>query len=229
MRICFPLREQRPMQYQSEIHPVCGCSGFAQSVFLHCILLAWPSKCLILILVIIYKLLLPSSIFKGIHSLLCIDGNFEHRRCKSAGPNDQALIEYLSYFVPENVVSEMRDNVAKLRRTWGTAHEDKDLVLPGLHLPNYVFESCGSCFTAADETKKKAESLLYANTGLMALTCHHNCVISMVNLHDAGEKQYNALALIRALFDELPSDWNLGLLYNIGCQLDKSIMKVGIS
>lgn len=100
-----------------------------------------------------------------------------------------------------------------------------DAVIPGLQLPNHVFDGCGECFIAADENKKKAESSLYSNTGLMALTCCHDRVLFMVNLQDAGEKQYNALALIQALFDELPLQWKTGILYDIGCQLHKSVLK----
>lgn len=167
----------------------------------------------------------------GMHLLVCVDGNFEHRRCKGAGKGDQPLPESQTFFVPEAAVADMRVAVEYQRglKTSDASSSSDDAVLPGLQLPNHVFDGCGERFIAADESKKKAESSLYSDTGLMALTCRHDRVIFMVNLQDAGEKQYNALALIQALFDELPPKWKVGILYDIGCQLHKSIRKASAS
>ncbi|EIW76987.1 hypothetical protein CONPUDRAFT_62412 [Coniophora puteana RWD-64-598 SS2] len=41
----------------------------------------------------------------------------------------------------------------------------------------------------------------------------------------AGEKQHYAIALIIELFKNLPSDMVVGILYDIGCQLDRSCNK----
>ena len=103
---------------------------------------------------------------------------------------------------------------------------DKDAVLPGLQLPNHVFDGCSGHFFAAKESNKKADSSVFSDTGLMALVCRHDRIIFMVNLHDAGEKQYTVLAMIKQVFLELPKVWNVGILYDIGCQLHKSITKV---
>jgi hypothetical protein len=35
----------------------------------------------------------------------------------------------------------------------------------------------------------------------------------------AGEKHFYALTLIAAIFEHLPKDWQVGLLYDIACQL----------
>ncbi|KIJ66783.1 hypothetical protein HYDPIDRAFT_26204 [Hydnomerulius pinastri MD-312] len=44
-------------------------------------------------------------------------------------------------------------------------------------------------------------------------------------MSSVGEKQYYALALIQKLMDHLPSDMCVGLLYDIGCQLERSCRK----
>ncbi|KAI6041026.1 hypothetical protein EDC04DRAFT_2867374 [Pisolithus marmoratus] len=41
----------------------------------------------------------------------------------------------------------------------------------------------------------------------------------------AGEKQHYALALVKKLFEHLPSTMTVGLLYDIGCQLECSCYK----
>ncbi|KIJ24512.1 hypothetical protein M422DRAFT_84764, partial [Sphaerobolus stellatus SS14] len=46
-------------------------------------------------------------------------------------------------------------------------------------------------------------------------------------LTSPGEKQYYALTLIERLFTELPNDWHVGLLYDITCQIQRSMVKWG--
>src|SRR5258708_40341403 len=48
----------------------------------------------------------------------------------------------------------------------------------------------------------------------------------MVNMTSSGEKQFYAIALLQALFGELPQWWKMGILYDISCQLDRSMKKV---
>ena len=59
----------------------------------------------------------------------------------------------------------------------------------------------------------------------MALICMHDRVLYLANITSAGEKQYYAVALLMALFGGLPSWWKAGILYNIGCQLHRSVLK----
>jgi len=162
------------------------------------------------------------------HCILCIDGNFTHKRCRHAGKGDQPLGEPCSFFIPEDAVADMAQEVGNKRhaRSDHPLTDDQDAVLPGLQLPNHVFDGCNDSFFAAKESNRKADSSTFSDTGLMALVCRHDRVIFMVNIQDAGEKQHNALAIIKQLFLELPEVWNVGILYDIGCQLHKSITKV---
>jgi hypothetical protein len=161
-----------------------------------------------------------------------MDANFEQKRCRNAG-GDTVLPPYSqSFFIPPDEVKEMRENVDKARGGEKDQDEeendDENDRLPGLQLPNYVYDSCTSRFLAAQDGNQKAEKSIFADTGLMALICRHDRILFMVNLQDPGERQYNALALIKRLFSELPSQWQLGILYDIGCQLHKSIVKVSL-
>lgn len=163
------------------------------------------------------------------HSVVCIDGNFEQKRCATAGGSANPIPRPQSMFLPVHEVQKMRalvESRRKDKKKKGEDQEDENATLNGLHLPNYLYEECTSRFTAANEANQKAESSIFTDTGLMALTCRHDHVLFLVNLQDAGEKQYNALALIQHLFDELPPTWRVGVLYDIGCQMHKSIIKV---
>jgi len=89
-----------------------------------------------------------------------------------------------------------------------------------------TLDDCEKVFIAAQGHIAKANSNIFADTGLMALVCHHDCPLFLVNLSSAGEVQYYALALIKALYQHLPGDWVVGLLYDVACQLEWSIRKV---
>lgn len=161
------------------------------------------------------------------HTVVCVDANFEQRRCATAGGSIIPIPHPQTVFLPPSEVLKTKLLVESRRKDKkGSSDEDENQTLKGLALPNYIYEECTSRFIAANESNKKAEASVYSDTGLMALTCRHDHVLFMVNLQDAGEKQYNALALLDRLFSELPSLWHLGVLYDIGCQMHKSLIKV---
>jgi hypothetical protein len=101
-----------------------------------------------------------------------------------------------------------------------------DFVEDGLAVPVSVLEGCKKSFLAANENKEKASTTEFADTGLMACVCRHDRVVSLVNMTMPGEKQYYAIALLKSIFSQLPSWWKLGVLYDIGCQLHRSVTKV---
>ncbi|KAF9509774.1 hypothetical protein BS47DRAFT_1373454 [Hydnum rufescens UP504] len=59
----------------------------------------------------------------------------------------------------------------------------------------------------------------------MAILCHHDIVLFWANMWTAGEKQFFALALLAAIMAKLPSDWTLRFLYDIACQMHRSLIK----
>ena len=97
----------------------------------------------------------------------------------------------------------------------------------GMKVPTSVLDDCGESFKAANEKREKASTQLFADTGLMALLCRHDRVLWLVNMTHAGERQHYALALIQRLFEHIPSNMTVGLLYDIGCQLHRSCLKWG--
>jgi hypothetical protein len=102
----------------------------------------------------------------------------------------------------------------------------EDCLEPGMRVPNSVLDSCENSFLAANENREKASTSVFADTGLMGLLCRHDRVLYMANVTSAGEKQYYAVALLDALFHELPTWWRAGILYDVGCNLHRSTVKV---
>lgn len=91
---------------------------------------------------------------------------------------------------------------------------------------NEILDNCERSFVAAQESTAKTSTSFYDDTALMALLCRHDRVLFIANMNSRGEKQHYALALLQALFSELPLHWNVGVLYDVGCQLDRSCAKV---
>ena len=96
-------------------------------------------------------------------------------------------------------------------------------------LPDDTLDDCKKAFTAAQGHIAKSNNAIFADTALMALLCHHDHPLFLANMTSAGERQYYTLALIRAVFRHLPEDWVVGLLYDVACQLERSIRKVRVS
>jgi Kyakuja-Dileera-Zisupton transposase len=95
----------------------------------------------------------------------------------------------------------------------------------GMSVPASVLDACGDAFVAADDKREKASTRFFTDTGLMAMLCRHDRVLWLVNMTSAGERQHYALTLIRELFKNIPDDMRVGLLYDIGCQLERSCRK----
>ena len=93
-------------------------------------------------------------------------------------------------------------------------------------LPDDTLDDCEKTFIAAQSHIAKTNHVIFADTALMALLCRHDRPLFLVNMTSAGERQYYALALIKALYQHLPDDWVVGLLYDVACQLERSMRKV---
>ena len=153
-------------------------------------------------------------------SIVCIDANFAQRRRHSRHP-DPVDPHPDTHFLSESDVDSMKYEVEHARpsaskpgaKSWAT-------------LPDDTLDNCEKAFTAAQGHKAKSSNRIFADTALMALLCRHDRPLFLVNMTSAGERQYYALALIKALFRHLPDDWGIGLLYDLACQLECSMRKV---
>ncbi|TEB27669.1 hypothetical protein FA13DRAFT_1756009 [Coprinellus micaceus] len=94
-----------------------------------------------------------------------------------------------------------------------------------MKVPVSALDGCLDSFTAADEKRIKTTTKYFSDTGLMALLCHHNQVLWLINMTSAGECQYYAIALLNKLFSHLPTGMAVGILYDIGYQLHHSCVK----
>ncbi|KAF7965549.1 hypothetical protein HWV62_42898 [Athelia sp. TMB] len=169
------------------------------------------------------------------HYVASIDACFTQKRTKNhvaQDPNyrDTHRAHHDSRFLSEAEVAAMEKEVASLRqrapaRPKSTTQDDA--MEPGMLLPTSVLDDCGDSFIAADEKREKASTQFFVDTGIMALLCRHDRCLFAVNMTHSGERQHYALALIKKFFGHLPAKGTLGLLYDIACQLKRSMLNFG--
>ncbi|KAH9807273.1 hypothetical protein DFH28DRAFT_876624, partial [Melampsora americana] len=84
--------------------------------------------------------------------------------------------------------------------------------------------------TAADDVRDKSHWSGNDDTGLLGMACRHDHVLQFVNIKQSGEKSCFSLALLSWLLDVTDnrgiSANKVGLLYDIGCNIEKGIIKV---
>ncbi|KAH9811863.1 hypothetical protein DFH28DRAFT_1084730 [Melampsora americana] len=134
---------------------------------------------------------------KGPQYVVCVDGNFQQRCHESASKEiDEIKISHPSSFM--------------------RAEEDP----------------CTSQHTAAADCRDASSWRGCEETGLIGMACRHDHMLKLVNFIRSGEKAYFVHALIGLLFDSIlearteTNDASVGLLYDIGCTLEKGVIKV---
>ncbi|KAI6114657.1 hypothetical protein EV401DRAFT_2058510 [Pisolithus croceorrhizus] len=155
--------------------------------------------------------------------IVCLDACFTQKRTNN--PRNSATHDppnpTSTVFIPESEVKAMEVFIGK-QRSLAPGHHDSshqlqgDSFEDGMRVPMSVLDGCGDSFHAADENRKKASTNFFADTGLMALLCRHDHVLWL---------QHYALVLLKYLFEHLPTTTTVGLLYDIGCQLERSCRK----
>ncbi|KIJ25089.1 hypothetical protein M422DRAFT_273977 [Sphaerobolus stellatus SS14] len=157
------------------------------------------------------------------HVLVCLDANFTQKCLQSKYDDPSSLQHPQTHFISKQDLKHMEDFVESIR----SSKKPTKTLLSELELPDEVLDECEKAFIAAQEKIAKASTKNFTDTGLMAILCRHDRLLWVVNLTSAGEKQYYAFALLEQLFKELPDDWHVGLLYDIACQLHRSMQKWG--
>ncbi|KAJ7060644.1 hypothetical protein C8F01DRAFT_1253133 [Mycena amicta] len=164
---------------------------------------------------------------------VCIDSNFTQKRRKQCSGDDPARTHPDSVFIPCSTAKQMEAHVDGVRATHRHSQkrarvepdlEDDDYE-GDLKVPRSGLDACEASFKAADESRQKASTKFFAQTGLMALVCRHDVVLFLVNMESAGEKQYYVLLLLEMLFQHLPADIIIATLYDIACQTERSCVK----
>jgi hypothetical protein len=131
-----------------------------------------------------------ASHFPSADTVVCIDACFtqKHNKTKGKGGHrDPPNHHPFSIFMPEADVKAVEDFIASCRSghppSCGSRHQahhaqnssaGDDGYEAGMHVPTSVLNGCNDSFVAADEKREKASTQFFADTGLVALLCHHD-------------------------------------------------------
>ncbi|KAH9822662.1 hypothetical protein DFH28DRAFT_833891, partial [Melampsora americana] len=84
--------------------------------------------------------------------------------------------------------------------------------------------------TAAADTRTGQSWRACEETGLMVMACRHDQCLLYINIVRSGEKSYFAHAFLGSLLDRTHEEnkppHRFGVLYDIGCTLEKGIERV---
>ncbi|KAK7448906.1 hypothetical protein VKT23_013638 [Stygiomarasmius scandens] len=147
----------------------------------------------------------------GPRIIVMLDACFTHKHRDQHG-QDPPRLHPDTLFIPEEEVKmwEVKVDEARSSKTVKRAKKDMeaqdDHYEHGMRVPKSALDVCLSSFDAAHETLAKASCSGYDNTG-------------------DGKRQHFMLALIAELFKHVPEDWTVGVLYDIGCQTERSCLK----
>jgi hypothetical protein len=150
---------------------------------------------------------------------ICLDANFQHRQYARLEDGPRLLEESDEFgWVLDGEVLAAQKHVEECR----TREERTTHTRASLSIPKRVLDTCESSYKASQEKLKQDESV-YAVKGIMALVCSHDIPLLLCNVKGFGEPRYLAVALLRKLATMLPPQATLGVMYDIACQLDRTI------
>ncbi|KAH9812209.1 hypothetical protein DFH28DRAFT_899163 [Melampsora americana] len=89
-------------------------------------------------------------------------------------------------------------------------------------------DSCSEAHKTANDTRNSSTWDKCDDTGLFATACRHDVPLVMANIYQSGEKMYYPLSVMKHIMDDFPTQ-RFGVLYDIGCHLDKHIKLVCFS
>ncbi|PPQ96642.1 hypothetical protein CVT26_010666, partial [Gymnopilus dilepis] len=170
----------------------------------------YPSSCTV------FKL----SVSRGGDFLVCTDGNFHHRHLRSAGSG--IPFHQPKHFIPKDFVDKVGEDITLARG------RPKRATKPVV--PDDAIDECENAHKAANGDKKNSNSgnTRYDDQGYMSLICRHDIPLFFANIDTPGEQQKYAIALIKWLFQYIPNNATVSVLYDVGCVLDRSIQLFGL-
>ncbi|EFP90620.2 uncharacterized protein PGTG_16646 [Puccinia graminis f. sp. tritici CRL 75-36-700-3] len=115
--------------------------------------------------------------------IVCLDGNFQHRRHANAGVKGVQLVNPPIFLKPE-AVENMRSEIENLGRP-------------------EVSDPCSDSHKAANDKRSESTWKGCDDTGLMGCCCRHDQVVYLANIHRTGEQRSLPVAILKQLLEEV--------------------------
>ncbi|KAK7454576.1 hypothetical protein VKT23_011328 [Stygiomarasmius scandens] len=171
----------------------------------------------------------------GPHVLVTLDACFTHKHNKQSY-RDPPHLHPDTMYLPEDDIKKWEALVNEARPSKPSKRPKQQATEPlqeddhyehGMRVPKSALDGCLGSFTAAQETITSASGEKFDKTADAGMFCQHDVALFMVAINSPGERQHYMLALIAELFKHILDNWNVGILYDIGCQTERSCRKWG--
>ncbi|PLW23183.1 hypothetical protein PCASD_14819 [Puccinia coronata f. sp. avenae] len=137
-----------------------------------------------------------------------MDGNFQQRHYAHASKDNPSDQQYPPIFLSPSLVNTKAAEV-----------EATDANVDG------ITEPCAESHKAADDSRDATTWEKCDDSGLFASACRHDVPLVYTNIYKTGEKLYYPVSILGKIFQDFPES-QIGILYDIGCQLETHIKKV---
>ena len=144
------------------------------------------------------------------NAIVALDGNFS-QCCKGKEKHhDVSIVHTYTQILSTEEVDQMAIEVDQAQ-----------------DLPTSIRDhECAQTFIAAQGHVAKANGQWCDETGLMVMVCCHDHPLFLASITTPGEWQHYPLALLKQFFMHILSTWHIGIMYDVGCQLKKSMERV---
>lgn len=163
---------------------------------------------------------MTKGLYRAPDVIVALDGNMQHRRYASR-KDDPPIMQSDDdfYFLSDEKLNSAKKHVEDCRSK-AKSYRPSQSPTP---VPSQALDACGDSYKASQEKGDGPDTHLHSSKGNMALVCRHDVPLYLCDIKTLGEQQFYAVALIRELASMLPAIATIGAMYDIACQLDRSI------
>ncbi|KAI9600235.1 hypothetical protein H4Q26_000012 [Puccinia striiformis f. sp. tritici PST-130] len=138
--------------------------------------------------------------------ILSLDVNFQLRHHKRAGRQSTPLVTP-EIFVHPSELEDVKEYITQQER---------------LHKITKKADQCADSHKAGNVNRNETTWKACNDTGIMGSCCRHDSVVFLANIHGTGENRALPLAILKRFLASVGEDRPVGVLYDLGCSLDKS-------
>ncbi|PLW37548.1 hypothetical protein PCASD_10249 [Puccinia coronata f. sp. avenae] len=142
--------------------------------------------------------------------IMALDGNFQQRHYAYASKDNPPESKYPHAFIPPSRI--VADAV-----TFAAT----DSAAEGIDPP------CADSHKAANDIRGETTWEKCDDNGLFGSACRHDIPLLFVNIHKTGEKLYYPISILNHVLSVFPQH-KVGILYDLGCQLETHVRKRGL-
>ncbi|PLW12634.1 hypothetical protein PCASD_16209, partial [Puccinia coronata f. sp. avenae] len=139
--------------------------------------------------------------------IVAMDGNYQQRHYAHASKDTPSDDQYPPIFLQPSEVNSST-----------TLCEETEVHVAGIEDP------CAASHKVADDLRDATTWEKCDDSGLFGVSCRHDVPLLYANVYKTGEKLYYPISILKRIFSDYPQS-KIGILYDIGCQLETHINK----